>query len=319
MTNSSRSGPVSVPHIPGLTELSLLAVGGYATIFRAMQGSVGREVAVKVENFTLESERDRARFMREARTSGKMSSHPHVVDLFDAGVTDDNHPYLIMELCSGSYQDLMPMRPEIVRDLGVKIADALADSHERGVVHRDVKPANILMTLFGEPALADFGLAIFAEQRDPHITLEVLTPAYAPPEAFRRQEPAPPADVYGLCATLYALLSGSPPRWTADQPPGLLGLIELFSEPIPEISGVPAPLTKILRRGMANDPGKRPTARALENLLAEVVLDEDEHARPPRVKGIATAPRPPADQGPPTVHLKQRGPIAKFIQQFFRR
>jgi len=187
-------------------------------------------------------------------------------------------------------------------------------------VHRDVKPANILMTLFGEPALADFGLAIFAEQRDPHITLEVLTPAYAPPEAFRRQEPAPPADVYGLCATLYALLSGAPPRWQADQPPGLLGLIELFSEPIPEISGVPAALTRILRRGMTNDPGLRPTARALEDMLAEVSLDEDGDGpeRQVRVKGVATAPRS-VDEGPPTVHLKQRGAIANFIQHLFRR
>jgi serine/threonine protein kinase len=114
----------------------MLAVGGYATIFRARQESVGREVAVKVENFTLESERDQARFVREARATGRMSSHPHVVDLFDAGVTADNHPYLIMELCAGSYQDLMPLRPQVVRDIGMKIADSLADAHERGIVHR---------------------------------------------------------------------------------------------------------------------------------------------------------------------------------------
>lgn len=316
MTNTPPSGATSVPNIRGLTDLSLLAIGGYATIFRATQASVGREVAVKVENFTLESERDQARFMREARATGKMSSHPHVVDLFDAGVTDDNHPYLIMELCSGSYQDLMPLRPHVVRDIGVKIADALADSHDRGVVHRDVKPANILVTLFGEPALADFGLAILAEQRDPHITLEVLTPAYAPPEAFRRQAPAPPADVYALCATLYALLSGSPPRWTADQPPGLLGLIELFSEPIPEISGVPAELTRILRQGMANDPSRRPTARALEDKLFAVELEGD--GLPPGVVA-ARQPVPGADDGPPTVRVKQRGSIADFFHQLFKR
>src|SRR5581483_6455777 len=199
------------------------------------------------ENFTLDSERDRGRFVREARAAAKMSSHPHVVDLFDAGVTEDNHPYLVMELCAGSYQDLMPLAPEVVRDIGVKIGDALADAHERGVVHRDVKPANILVSLFGEPALGDFGLAILAEQRDPHMTLEVMTPAYAPPEAFRRSEPAPPGDVYSLCATLYALLSGSPPRWQQHQPPGILALIELFAEPIPEIAGCPDALVAVLR------------------------------------------------------------------------
>jgi serine/threonine protein kinase len=264
-----------------LTDLSMLAVGGYATIFRARQESVGREVAVKVENFTLESERDQARFVREARATGRMSSHPHVVDLFDAGVTVDNHPYLIMELCAGSYQDLMPLKPPVVRDIGMKIADALADAHERGIVHRDVKPANILVSLFGEPALADFGLAILAEQRDPHITLEVMTPAYAPPEAFRRAEPAPPGDVYALCATLYALLSGAPPRWQQHQPPGILALIELFAEPIPAITGCPESLVAILRLGMANDAAKRPTARAIEELLATSSLDPSPRPLPP--------------------------------------
>lgn len=296
-----------MPDIPGLTDLSMLAVGGYATIFRARQVSVGREVAVKVENFTLDSERDQARFVREARATGKMSSHPHVVDLFDAGVTEDNHPYLIMELCAGSYQDLMPLRPHVARDIGVKIADALAEGHERGVVHRDVKPANILVSLFGEPALADFGLAILAEQRDPHITLEVMTPAYAPPEAFRRAEPAPPGDVYGLCATLYALLSGSPPRWQQHQPPGILALIELFAEPIPDITGCPDALVAILRLGMANDPAKRPTARALEELLLQVDLDPSHPA----------VPAPRLDDGQPTVAIKPRGPIATFFSRLF--
>ena len=227
-----------------------------------------------MENRTLDSERDQARFLREARAAGRMSSHPHVVDLFDAGVTADNHPYLIMELCAGSYQDLhaAAARSE-VRDIGVKIADALADAHERGVLHRDVKPANILISHFGEPALADFGLAILAEMRDPHITLEVLTPAYAPPEVFRRAEPAPPGDVYALCATLYALLRGAPPRWQRDQPPGLLAPDRAVRRADPgPARGARTRSCAILRRGMANDPAKRPTARALEELLAAVTL-----------------------------------------------
>jgi len=289
--------PSSVPEIPGLTDLSLLTVGGYATIFRAHQDSVDRDVAVKVENFTLDSERDRGRFVREARAAAKMSSHPHVVDLFDAGVTEDNHPYLVMELCAGSYQDLMPLAPEAVRDIGVKVADALADAHERGVVHRDVKPANILVSLFGEPALGDFGLAILAQQRDPHMTLEVMTPAYAPPEAFRRADPAAPGDVYSLCATLYALLSGSPPRWQQHQPPGILALIELFAEPIPEVAGCPEAMIAVLRKGMANDPAKRPTAREIVQMLEKVSLDPNlPPAQPARV----------SNGGPPTVMTRRR-------------
>jgi serine/threonine protein kinase len=214
--------------------LSVLARGGYATVYRATQVSVAREVAVKVENRTLDNERDQRRFLREARAAGRMSSHPHVVDLFDAGVTADQHPYLIMELCDGSYAERMrssPLAPVEAREVGVKIADALADAHQLGVLHRDVKPANILCSRFGEPALADFGLAILAETRDSSVTLEVLTPAYAPPEMFRHSAPSPAVDVYALCATLYAVMRGKPPRWHDDRNPSLITLVELFNQP----------------------------------------------------------------------------------------
>jgi serine/threonine protein kinase len=261
--------------VPGLTDLEVFARGGYATVYRAVQQSVGREVAVKVENRTLDSERDQTRFLREARAAGRMSSHPHVVDLFDVGVTADQHPYLIMELCDGSYAERMrrdPLRPAEVRDLGVKIADALAHSHAAGVLHRDVKPANILHSQFNSAVLADFGLAVLAEVRDSSVTLEVLTPAYAPPEMFRHHPPSPAVDVYALCATLYALMSGKPPRWQDDQNPSLLTLMELFTQPIPDLPGVPVPLLELLRHGMSNEPGDRPSAEQLRDLLASVPL-----------------------------------------------
>src|SRR5690606_18851081 len=129
----------------------------------------------------------------EARAAGRMSSHPHVVDLFDVGVTADGHPYMIMEMCHGSYADRMrhsPLGATEARDVGVKIADALADAHHLGVLHRDVKPANILYSRFNEPALADFGLAVLAEARDPTVALDVLTPAYAAPEVFKHEPPS---------------------------------------------------------------------------------------------------------------------------------
>src|SRR4029450_9824436 len=107
----SNSDLVALPDVPGLAGLTVLARGGYATVYRAIQTSVDREVAVKVENRTLESDKDQRRFVREARAAGRMSSHPHVVDLFDVGVTDDGHPYMIMELCEGTYADRMQSNP----------------------------------------------------------------------------------------------------------------------------------------------------------------------------------------------------------------
>jgi serine/threonine protein kinase len=312
----TESTPKVLPEVPGLTGLTVLARGGYATVFRAVQRSVGREVAVKVENRTLESEKDQRRFLREARAAGRMSSHPHVVDLFDAGVTLDNHPYLIMELCEGTYADRMktnPLSALEARVIGSKIADALADAHVLGVLHRDVKPANLLITRFGEPALADFGLAVLTETREISFTLE-LTPAYAAPEMFHHGRPVPASDVYSLCATLYALMRGRPARWRDGQNPTLVSLVDMFAEPVPDIPGVPGDLTALLRRGMANDPADRLGAGELRDALLGVDRDPDPTMvlRPispflvsPPLSGFHSGPQPtthqPAARDDPTV------------------
>lgn len=310
----SESAPTKLPTVPGLTGLSVLARGGYATVFRAIQESIGRDVAVKVENRTLESERDQRRFLREARAAGRMSSHPHVVDLFDVGVTVDGRPYLIMELCEGSYGDRMkaaPLSHVEARWLGARIADALADAHQLGVVHRDVKPANLLISRFGEPALADFGLAVLAESRDTSITLE-LTPAYAAPEMFHHGRPVPASDVYGLCATLYALMRGRPPRWRDGQNPTLASLVDMFAEPVPDLAGVPHDLTALLRRGMANDPAQRPSAADLRDALAGVVRDPDPTMVMRTLAPIQPATLPPLPSLPslPTQPAPRRRPVA---------
>ncbi|MEG3633288.1 serine/threonine-protein kinase [Micromonospora palythoicola] len=305
-------GALPTPIVPGLTDLQVFARGGYATVYRATQISVGREVAVKVENRTLASDRDQARFLREARAAGRMSSHPHVVDLFDVGVTIDQHPYLIMELCDGSYAERMrnsPLDAVEARDLGIKIADAIAHSHAAGVLHRDVKPANILHSHFNPAVLADFGLAVVAEMRDASVALEVLTPAYAPPEMFSHSPPSPAVDVYALCATLYAVMYGRPPRWQSERNPSLVTVLEMFHQPIPGLPGVPKALIDVLRAGMANDPADRPSAAELRDMLTNLTLDGSGAADggvAPRVApigGTATGgsapgrPAPPAEGG----------------------
>ncbi|MFC4109804.1 serine/threonine-protein kinase [Micromonospora zhanjiangensis] len=303
-------GPLPLPAVPGLTDFEVFARGGYATVYRAVQQSVGRDVAVKIENRALDSERDQERFLREARAAGRMSSHPHVVDLFDAGVLPDRHPYLIMELCDGSYAERMrtsPLGPVEARDVGVKIADALAHAHAAGVLHRDVKPANILHSHFNSAVLADFGLAVLVEARDSTVTTDVLTPAYAPPEMFRHDPPTPAVDVYALCATLYAIMQGKPPRWQADRNPSLLALMELFGRPIPELPGVPTALVDVLRDGMANDPAARPTAEELRDRLAAVPLGPAATVSPPAPRRPAADHDVPADHNP-TVPRRRRGP-----------
>jgi eukaryotic-like serine/threonine-protein kinase len=301
------------PVVPGLTGLTVLARGGYSTVYRATQVSVDRPVAVKIENRALASEHDQRRFLREARAAGRMSSHSYVVDLFDAGVTADGHPYLVMELCAGSYADVIRGRALSayeVRDVGVKIADALTDAHALGVVHRDVKPANILITEFGEPTLADFGLAVLAEMRDTSLTLEVLTPAYAPREMFRSNcEPSPAADVYSLCATLYALLRGKPPRWRDDRDPSLLTLMELFDRPIPDLPGVPTDLLDALRTGMVNEPGARPRAAILRDRLAALTLRPSTSPVTDETVMIPVPARPPETQIRPAA-VSSTGPTA---------
>ncbi len=267
---------VSAPDIPGYQVGGVLGSGGFAAVYRCWQLSVGREVAVKVDNRVLLSERDRRRFVREVTAAGRLSGHPHVIDVYDAGTLADGRPYLVMELCpAGSLADALhrdgPMSPAQVRDIGIRISDALAAAHAAGVLHRDIKPANILINRYGLVGLSDFGLAsIMAAGGEQSASREALTPAFAPPEAFRGEEPTVAGDIYSLVATLYALLAGRPPRFPAGpRDPGIATIIALHDQPVDDVPGTPPGLMAILRRGLAADPAARPSsAAALRDALA---------------------------------------------------
>ncbi len=275
MKQVSMTSPVA-----GITVIEVLGHGGFSVVYRGRQESVGREVALKVDNRMAKDERDRRRFLREAHAAGQLSDHPNVISVFDAGITEDGRPYLVMELCpGGSLADRLrrdgPLPAADVREVGVRIADALEAAHQAGVLHRDLKPANILVNRFNSPGLADFGLAASHDPtRQLSATLEALTPAYAAPEMFRMDRPTVAVDVYGLGATLYSLLSGRPPRWPAEGYPSIATIIDLQNEPVPNLPGVPSALVAVLRKALANDPADRyPSAAALRDALSGVALD----------------------------------------------
>jgi Protein kinase domain len=276
---------VTAPDIPGHRVGGVLGSGGFATVYRAWQLAVGREVAVKVDNRVLLTERDRRRFFREVTAAGRLSGHPHVIDVYDAGTLDDGRPYLVMELCpAGSLNDVLrrhgPMEATHVRDIGIKIADALAAAHQAGVLHRDIKPANILVNRYGVVGLSDFGLAsIIAAGGEQTASRDALTPAFSAPEGFRGEAPTALTDIYALAATLYALLTGRPPSFGADgRVPSLMTIMALHDKPVDDVPGTPPEFMALLRRSLAPDPAVRPqTAAAFRDaLVAPPVLDGDQ-------------------------------------------
>ena len=301
---------VKTPRLEGLTDWRPLARGGFAVVWEARQESLNRLVAVKIITRKLDNPEERDRFLRESGAAGRMSSHPGIVTVHYAGLLDDDRPFLVMELCTGgslTRRLAEGNRPsqEWVRDLGVRIADALDAAHDQGVLHRDVKPANVLIDQYGHAGLADFGLAVMTDGMELEERLEALTPAYAPPEAFAPHSPTKSGDVYSLAATLYALLCGHAPRAVedSDADPDMTAaqiVMAHLGEPVERLPDVDPGLMDVLMRAMDDEPTKRPTAAAFRDALAALPLgapsvallpqlDEPVAAAQPRAAAAATA------------------------------
>jgi hypothetical protein len=308
--------------VPGYQIIDALGRGGFGVVYRARQLTIDREVAIKLDSRVILDDRDQRRFLREVRAAGRLSGHPHVVEIYDAGVLPDARPYIVMELCpGGSLAERGPQPPREVAEIGQKIADALAAAHDLGVLHRDIKPANILVKRYGTVGLSDFGLAALMETgRDTSVTLDALTPAYAAPEQFHLAPPTPQSDVYALAATLYTLLAGRPPRYPNQGEVSVPEIIRLHDTPVGDIPGVPPEFMAVLRRGLAKNPAHRhPEAAVLRADLSQLNVGNfpagPRHQVTSAVMTVAT-PRPsyPPAGPPPQFPSGPTGP-APFYRQ----
>jgi serine/threonine-protein kinase len=260
-----------VPDLPRFGRyraLSSLGAGGMGTVYRAEDEVLGRPVAVKV----LHSHGDpaaRERFLREARAFGAVP-HDNILAIYDAGTAGET-PYLVMELApGGSLRDRLtagPLEPEVVRRIGIQIARALAAAHGAGILHRDVKPGNILAVEGERWKLADFGIARMPDSQLTVAGQFLGSPSYAAPESLRAGEFSPAADVYGLGATLYEAIAGVPPHGDHDMR-SLLRKLEAPAPPLRELRAVPPSLEAAIMAAVALEPAQRPSAEELASRLA---------------------------------------------------
>ena len=203
--------------IGGFELLGRLGRGGMGTVLKARQVSMDRVVALKILSQKLaRDEKFVKRFLREARSAARLR-HPNIVQAYDAGLADGCY-FFAMEYVDGEGLDAVlrregPLDPGRALGIMEQVASALAAAHEAGIVHRDVKPSNIMIDTEGEARVTDFGLAKRTEG-DITITADgkaLGTPAYAAPEMARGKGADPRSDLYSLGATFFHVLAGRPP------------------------------------------------------------------------------------------------------------
>ena len=292
------------PPIRGLSEWRPLARGGLAMVWQARQPALDRSVAVKVYQRALDDD-DRRRFSEDVAAVRSLSDHPGIVSVLDAGILPDGRPYVIMEFCPGGSLSrwLEPENrpsPERVRQVGVLIADAVATAHARGVLHRNLQPATILIDSSGNPGVSGFGLLAVAGPKEAATRALNTTPGYAPPEGLRMQPATESGDVFSLGATLYALSTGGPPP-RVDAASGHEPTVEMDESPGAPASDIDQRLMSVMMTALSSDPTVRPTAAEFRDQLAGL-------ARP------ATA-----DHGPTIASADPQTPVLTAYEQPSRR
>ncbi|WP_225849312.1 serine/threonine-protein kinase [Streptomyces sp. HPF1205] len=288
-----------------------LARGGMGAVWRGVDTTLGRPVAVKV--LAIEDDPDLTeRFRLEARAAARLN-HPNLVAAYDFGA-HDGRPYLVMELVDGHSlsEELAgygPLDPDRAAGIAAQTARGLAAAHGQSVVHRDIKPGNLMLAADGTVKIADFGIARLIDEASPALTATghvMGSSAYLAPERALGAPAVPASDVYSLGCVLYEMLTGRPPFGGGTA--AAVAHQHVQATPVPPgrlRPGIPAALADLLPHLMAKDPAARPTAQELATRLEEPATSSGPAASTGRavVAGgpAASPPRLPDDPAPTAV------------------
>ncbi|MFC4513410.1 MULTISPECIES: serine/threonine-protein kinase [Streptomyces] len=300
----------------------VLGRGGMGTVWRATDETLGRVVAVKELRFPSNIDEDEkrrliTRTLREAKAIARIRS-AGAVTVYDV-VHEDDRPWIVMELIEGrSLADVIredgPLKWRRAAEVGLAVLDVLRAAHREGILHRDVKPSNVLIADDGRVVLTDFGIA--QVEGDPSVTstgMLVGAPSYISPERARGQKPGPPADLWSLGGLLYAAVEGAPPY---DKGSAIATLTAVMTEPLgpPRNAG---PLAPVMYGLLAKDPQKRLDEAGARALLTDAVNAPDERLpKPPEPQpdleatqaiAVPSIPEKPVRAAAPARPKKERG------------
>ncbi len=281
----ARRLPSQPPNLPGFSYVRVLGSGGFADVFLYEQNMPRRQVAVKVMLAEVVTSQVKQMFQAEANLMAQLSTHPSILTVYQASVSSDGRPYLVMELCSaaiGQRYRTEPLPVPEVLSIGVRIASAVETAHRAGVLHRDIKPSNILSTAYGHPVLSDFGIAATLSEADVTEAIGLSIPWSAPEVLMDETSGTIASEVWSLGATMYSLLAGRSPFEVPGKENTAAELIQRItkSRPLPiGRADVPPRLEQVLLRAMSRKPSQRQRSalefiRELQAVEAELSLPQ---------------------------------------------